>query len=448
MFSSARFLFLGILSVLLSLYALGQDLGSSNNLFGNKKAVSTKTKSIPANRKNTTAKRKNSLRTATVASKSSKNPGNSTSLVEKAEPAPVAGAPERWALVPGKTPAASVASSRAVDEQFETLIVDGNKARDECNYSAAESAYVRAKNLKPKDSRAVYGLGNLYSDQQRWEEAEIFYRAAQKLEPSNAIINVALSYVLSQPVIVPNLSDRYKEAESLARRAIELAPSNALAFDQLGVAMELRGLISQETENAYRNAVRLDPSFTPAYAHLGRLFRRQGNLKESETAYANALKHSSDVATLIVVADVLQSEQRYSESEPLLRRAVESDPKNPTGLLLLGKALTTLGNFAEAEEFLRKSLAVSQNGFMANCLLGSLYTRQGKYELAENALSHANHTMWPNEKRNLSIRLEAVGDGYLKAGRAKDAERLYKEAFELDAERESLTTKLATKRGK
>ena len=248
--------------------------------------------------------------------------------------------------------------------------------------------------------------------------------------------------------MVPNLSDRYDEAEKLARRAIELAPSNALAFDQLGVAMELGGIISEQTENAYRNAIRLEPSLAPAYAHLGRLLRRQGNLKESAAAYASALKYSDDVATLILVADVMQSEQRYAESEPLLRRAIKNDPKNPTGLFLLGKALTTLGSFGEAEQVLRRSLAVSQNGFMANCLLGSLYARQGKYELAENALSQAGHSVSPNEKRNLSIRLEALGDGYLKAGRPKDAERVYKHAFEFDAQRESIAAKLAVKKRK
>lgn len=438
-----RFLISGILFSLMSLGILGQDLGSSNNLFRNKKAASTPAKSASSKRKTTPAKPRNSVKTTTVASKSTKKGRNSTPTVKKPEPESVAALPKKSTVIAVKPPAIAIPSSPAIDEQFEKLIVDGNTARDDRNYAAAESAYNRAKNLKPKDSRAIYGLGNLYSDQQRWEDAEISYRAALKLDPANAIVNVALSYVLSQPIIVPNLSDRYDEAELFARRAIELAPSNALAFDQLGVAMELRGLISEETENAYRNAIRLDPSFTPAYAHLGRLLRRQGNLKESAAAYDNAVKRSNDVPTLILVADVMQSEQRYAESEPLLRKAVENDPKNPTGLLLLGKALTTLGNFADAEKFLLRSLTVSPNGFMPNCLLGSLYARQGKYELAENALLQALRFVSPNEKRNLSIQFEMVGDGYMKTGNASNAERAFKQAITLDAERGSLAAKLA-----
>jgi tetratricopeptide (TPR) repeat protein len=251
-----------------------------------------------------------------------------------------------------------------------------------------------------------------------------------------------LSYVLSQPIVVPNLSERYEEAERFARRSIEIDPKNALAFDQLGVAMELRGLISSETENAYRNSIRLDPAFAPPYAHLGRLLRRRGLTKESAAAYRNAIQHSTDVATMILVADVMQSEQRFAESEPLLREAIQNDPRNPTGLLLLGRALTTLGNFSDAERFLRKSLDVSPNAFMSNCLLGSLYTRQGKYELAETALMQALRSVSANEKRQLSLQFESVGDGYLKVGRAKNAERAFRQAITLDVENEILATKL------
>ncbi len=80
---------------------------------------------------------------------------------------------------------------------------------------------------------------------------------------------------------------------------------------------------------------------------------------------------------------------------------------------------------------------------MPNCLLGSLYARQGKYELAENALLQALRFVSPNEKRNLSIQFEMVGDGYFKARKARNAERVYKQAIALDTERKSLAAKLA-----
>ena len=58
-----------------------------------------------------------------------------------------------------------------------------------------------------------------------------------------------------------------------------------------------------------------------------------------------------------------QLEEGLEERE--LRKAIAEDPRNTTALLLLGRALTTMGNYAEAERVLRRSLDVSPNGFVA-----------------------------------------------------------------------------------
>jgi len=438
----------------------GQDLGSSNKLFGGTKPTTTgKTKTVKkatpktTNKKKATTAKTTAPKSQLAKSKTAKpgaKPDKSITAVKPKTTPKSPGAdskPKTFEVRPSKPGEREVPVTAASNRLYETLIQDGNNARDDRNYSAAETAYQRARAIKPKDSRAVYGLGNLYSDQQRWEEAETAYRAALQIDPKEAFTHIALSYVLTQPLSAPNLSDRYEEAEKLARVAIELAPKNQLAFDQLGVSMELRGLIGAETENAYRRAIELDPSFAPAYAHLGRLLRRRGLTKESATAYSNAVQRATDAATMILVADVMQSEQRYAESERLLKRAVNEDPKNPSALLLLGRAFIAQGNFAEAESVLRRSLAVSANSFMPNSLLGSLYTRQGRFEQAEAALQQAVRSVPLIEKRRLSQQFEAVGDGYLKTGRRISAQRSYMQAISLDGENPALAAKLSRSQG-
>lgn len=332
-------------------------------------------------------------------------------------------------------------------ELYERAIEEGNAARDSRNYIKAETAYLRAQSLKSGDSRAIYGLGNLYSDQQRWEEAERAYRTAIELDPLAPESNIALSFVLTQPINGTNLSERYSEAEKAARRALELDSQNALAFDQLGVSLELQGIISSETENSYRKAIRLDPEFALAYAHLGRLLRRKGKADESTTAYKGAIQLSNDVPTMILVADVMQSQQRYMESEQLLRRALREDPKNPTALYMLGRALTIRGSFEEAETVLKKSVEVSPNSFVAYMLLGSMYARQNKFENAEKSLQKALKVVSPNEKKRLAQEFEAVGDGFVRAGKTKDAARVYQQALQLDGEKIGLSGKLSKAQG-
>ncbi len=463
---------------LTTICALGQDLGSSNKLFGagKKKAAPptkvkktpTKPKAAPPRSRTPTATKpqpatKKKPVTAKAATPKVTRQEKASDTAARKKPASTEFTSTRFSGSAATEAKASVTGSKVeispaqpklppgmtaaqADDLFEDLIEQGNLFRDDRNYAAAEAAYSRARTLKPRDSRAVYGLGNLYSDQLKWQEAEKSYRDALQLEPNNAVAHIALSYILTQPVTAPNLSERYAEAERLSRRAIQLAPLNALAFDQLGAALELRGFISTETENAYRRAISLDSGFAPPYAHLGRLLRRRGMFRESVTAYQNAIERATDVGSKVLVAEVLQSEQRFADSEPLLRSAIASDPRNPTALLLLGRALTTLGNYPEAEAVLRTGLAVSGNGFRANSLLATLYNRQGRPELAENALLQASRSVSEYDRRLLAQQFEIVGDAYMKAGNGRNAERAYQQAISHDAETENLADKLANAR--
>ena len=330
----------------------------------------------------------------------------------------------------------------SVDENLEEAIELGNMARDDRDYPAAERAYRRAQSIRPRDSRAVYGLGNIFSDQQRWEEAEKAYRQAIVLEPESSEAHIALSFVLSQPVAGVNVSERYAEAEKMARRAVDLDPNNPVAYDQLGVSLELSGKIGIETEQAFRNAIRLDPQFALAYAHLGRLLRRNGLNKDSAAAYSDAIRLAADVPTMILIAEVVQSQQRFAESEQLLRRAVREDPKNPTALYLLGRALTTSGHFDEAETLLKRSLEVSPHSFVAYAQLASLYARRGIYAEAEKTLMRALKVVSVNEKKQLAQEFETVGDGFLRKGQKTDAARVYRQALMLDNEKKDLVNKL------
>ena len=439
-------LLIGLIS--LPLTAFGQDLGSSSDLFGKPKpktASKTPPKKTPVSRK-TPPKPTPAPKTAR---KTVKPPPARDKIVKNTEKPPVA---DRQIIKPPITQNNLVITvgektSGEFDEFFERAIDEGNAARDERQYIKAEAAYLRAQSLKSKDSRAIYGLGNLYSDQQRWEEAERAYRTAIEIEPTAPEPHIALSFVLTQPIIGGDLSERYAEAEKLARRAIEIDPKNALAYDQLGVALELGGVIGQETQNAYRKAIRLEPTFALAYAHLGRLLRKTGMANESAAAYRSAIQYSTDVPTMILVADVMQSQQKYLESEQLLRRALKEDERNPTALFLLGRALTTRGSYEEAEKILKKSAEVSPNSFVSYALLGSMSMRREKYDDAEKYLMKAARVVSPNEKKRLAQEFEAVGDGFVKAGKNKDAARVYRQAVALDKDKATLAEKLAKVQG-
>lgn len=330
------------------------------------------------------------------------------------------------------------------EELFEEALEQGNKARDERNYAVAEESYRRAAQLKPRDSRAIYGLGNIFIDQQLWDEAEKAYRQALALNANNAETLIALSFVLIQPNRGGSLAARFEEAETIVRKAIELENDNPLALDQLGVVLELRGIIDVETEKAYRRAIELDPGYAVPYAHLSRLLRKKGAKEEAAVYYERALKLANDVPSLILIAEILQSEQRFDESEKLLRRALTADPANPSALYLLGHALVVQRKFDEAEKFLLKSLEISPRTFYTHSTLALLYFRTERF--AESEKFYLQSISFASESQRKQIAgafgLMGIGDALLKTGQAKDALRVYLKARELDVANAQLEAKI------
>jgi tetratricopeptide (TPR) repeat protein len=344
----------------------------------------------------------------------------------------------------GSSRPATSPSTNSNAEQIEDLLEKGNEFRDARRFAEAEDAYQSVLKLKPRDSRAAYGLGNVYSDQQRWEEAENSYRIAVQ-GPSDVDALVALSVVLVQPRTGASNAKRLADAESFARRALQVEPKNAVAWDRLGVALQARGLFNEETERAYRRAVELDPQFAVAYAHLARVVRRMGRTADADPLYEKAATLAKDPATLNLVAESLQAEQIWQNSEPILKRALELDARNPNSLYLLGRMLVVYKRYQEAEPYLKLATEVSPKAFQPFNLLGRTYLALDRNEEAEVTYERAAGFASAGDRKQLAgaFGFEGVGDGYLKAKNKAGAKRAYKRALELDPANKQLEQKLA-----
>lgn len=435
--------------LLLVQVSFGQILGSSSNIFTTKtKTVNstTKKKTTVAKAKPTTASKQSTSKSKTTPAKSvavktttKKSPNKTTkSFSNSSSRINSSRQPQNnISIVVGQP------TTGDFDEMFEQAIDEGNIARDERNYQAAEQAYLRSQTLKPKDERWIYGLGNIFSDQQRWEEAEKAYRTAINLEPKSPEAHIALSFVLTQPISGANLSDRFDEAEVMARKAILLDANNPVAYDQLGVSLEMQGGIGDETKEAYLKAIELDSTNALAFAHLGRLYRRNDKQNESSAAYRKAIQLATDVPTMILVAEVFQTQQKFTESEQLLRKALAYDPKNPTALYLLGRALKIRASFEEAENVLKKSLEISPKSFITYSELSSVYSRRGRFDDSEKTLNQALKVSSFSEKKQLAQDFAKLGDDFMKNRRSTDAVRVFRQALGIDNGNTQLLSKLS-----
>ena len=339
----------------------------------------------------------------------------------------------------------TTAAGSASEDRINDLLEKGNQLRDERRFVEAETSYQGVFKINATDGRAAYGLGNIYSDQQRWEEAETAYRNAVLWSPSSVDALVALSVVLVQPRTGAGNAKRFADAEGFARRAVQLDPKNAIAWDRLGVALQARGLFNNETESVYRRAVELDPNFPVAYTHLARVVKRLGRADEAAPLYDKATELAKDPATLNLIAESLQAEQQWLNSEPVLKRALDLDARNPTALYLMGRMLVVLKRYGEAEPYLKLATEVSPRAFQPVNLLARAYLALDRFEEAELSYEKAAEVASDGDRKQLAgaYGFEGVGDGYLKAKKKPSAARAYARALQLDPGNKQLEQKLA-----
>ena len=333
----------------------------------------------------------------------------------------------------------------AVADRIEDLLDKGNEARDARRFTEAEDSYKEILKLKARDARAAYGLGNVYSDQQRWDDAEAAYRNAVAWAPTDADAHIALSVVLVQPRAGGDNAKRFADAEMFARKSVQLDPKNAVGWDRLGVALQTRGIFNSETEHSYRRAIELDPQFAVAYAHLARTLNKMGKASEAPPLYSKATELAKDPATLNLIAQSLQDEQLWPQSEPVLKRALDLDSRNPTSLLLMGRFHLAYRRFQEAEPFLKSATEVSSRAFLPFQLLGRAYLGLDRLSDAEATYERASSLADAGEKKQLAglFGFEGVGDGYMKARQKENAARAYQRALELDPANSGAAQKLA-----
>src|SRR5437762_5050433 len=314
-----------------------------------------------------------------------------------------------------------------IEERYEDALSDGNDARDARKCTLAETADRLALNVKPREFRAPYGLGNVFTDQQRWDEAEKSYRQAMDFAGTNPEIVIALSFVLVQPRTGALNAKRFADAEYYAQRATQLAPNSAIAFDRLGVARTARGIFNADTEAAFRHALQLDPNFVVAQVHLARVLRQMNRYNEADTLYKSAIDQAKDAPTLVLIADAMQTEQRWNDSEPVLKKALDLDPRNPGALFLMGRFLSVNKRYAEAAAVLKVAAEVNPKSFTVRNVLARAYLGIPAYDDAFKAYEQASSLASEADRKQLAgaFGFGGVGDGYLSAGRSRDSWRSY-----------------------
>jgi tetratricopeptide (TPR) repeat protein len=263
-----------------------------------------------------------------------------------------------------------VASTSADDKQqdIEKAIADGNEARDKNSYEQALDHYRKAEALSPKEARAFYGMGNLYSDLSCYDSAIESYRNALDLKKDylEALIGLGYAYISKE---------RYDEAEKQFQTVHDLKSNNIEANLGLGRVYAKKGRYQEAVTQI--NSIINAPSTknedrAKAYFALGLIYGDQQKWQDATAQFEKAISFNPDFAVAYLQLGVDQTivafskfgslslqEVRTQDMENLstsarqagdnIQRAIEHHFKHPVAYLYLGHALLYQSNYQGAE---------------------------------------------------------------------------------------------------
>ncbi|KAH6985405.1 hypothetical protein EDB80DRAFT_224855 [Ilyonectria destructans] len=320
---------------------------------------------------------------------------------------------------------------------------------------------------------ALHRLGNLYSDQGKFKEAEEMYERA--LQGKEKALGPHHTSTLRTVNNLGNLylgQGRFKEAEEMYKRALDgkekaLGPYHTLTLDtvnNLGILYLGQGRF-KEAEEMYKRALEgnekaLGPHHTSTLRtvnNLGLLYSGQGKFKGAEEMYKRALEgrekalgphHISTLRTVNNLGNLYRDQGRFKKAEEMYERALEGYEKalrphhtstfntvNNLGILYSGQC-----KFKEAEEMYKRALEGREKALGPGHTstldtvynLGILYSGQGKFKEAEEmykrALEGREKALGPGHTSTLDT-VNNLGVLYSGHSKFKEAEELYGRAL-------------------
>ncbi len=136
--------------------------------------------------------------------------------------------------------------------------------------------------------------GTLFERQKRYDEAEVEFRKALVLDPTNSMTLNYFGYMLADRGV------KLDEALTMIKKAVELDPQNYAYLDSLGWAYYKLGQYNM-AEGDLRKAVERNSTDATVHDHLGELYEKTGRLKLAAAQWEESLNEYSH--TILADAD-------------------------------------------------------------------------------------------------------------------------------------------------
>ncbi len=240
------------------------------------------------------------------------------------------------------------------------------------------------------------------------------FKRATELDPGYALAYAGLADCWSHIYLNSERRDEVRlQADAASRQAVELAPESAQAQASRAVTLYLGGA-SEEAEQAFEKAIRLDPGLFEAWYFYARQMFGAGDLPRAARYYEEAMRvRPDDYQSPLLVGQIYDDLGRPEDARASRRRGVglveeriELYPDDARALYMGANGLVALGEKEKGLEWARRARVIAPDDAMLLYNLGCIYSLAGEIDEAIECLEKGialglKHKGWYEHDSNL-----------------------------------------------
>ena len=247
-------------------------------------------------------------------------------------------------------------------------------------FDEAQTAFLKALNLKPDLPQALYGMGMAMGAIDKDKEASDYLSKAYTLQPDSLDIRNNLMTALIK-------SENFAKVIALIK-SIPGFKQDSKLLKNYGIALVGAGHLG-EAETVLLESRAAEPKDQDVIYNLARLYQDQTQYEKSLACFELLDKKNDDIKILSHMGAVLDSLGRFDEAEAVLQKALVLNDQDITVLNHLGNALTGGNKSRDAEEFYRKAIALQDDSAMSHNNLGFALAARGRTDEAIDEYTNA-----------------------------------------------------------
>jgi tetratricopeptide (TPR) repeat protein len=223
--------------------------------------------------------------------------------------------------------------------------IDYAKARA---FSPAEKELEAATSLDQSNHQAAYALGQVYSDQKKWDKAADAFSLAVKNNTDDAMYHYKLGQALFEGQKLDPAKKEFDKALSMQKR---LFKGHWYEGKILAAQGHYKDAAAEWTE-----ACRLNPGFGKAFIDLGRLYYQWDFLQEAVSVLSQGAQYARDAEDqtniLYYLGMAYDGLKQYDKAADAYVKAIEMRKENVEARLQAGMAYANRGDKVNAKKYL------------------------------------------------------------------------------------------------